>query len=312
MYVGNFEPGHSTETHIALTLQDMGHSVIQVQEDKIPTRMIEHVLEKQHPDLFLYTRTWGMLGTRVEGMGVLEQCRLLGIPTASYHLDLYFGLRREDTMEGDPFWSTDFVFTPDGGHEAEFKAAGINHHYVRPGVYKHECVPANYRAAVSSPVAFIGSANEYHHEEYPYRRQLVEWLRSAYGADFQLWGNDTIVMRGKALNEVYASTGVVVGDSLCLGFTHPYYWSDRVYETLGRGGFIIHPYIKGMDEEFTDGESIVFYDYGDWGGLKDKIDYYLSHDKERGRIAQAGHEYVKHHATYHERLAEALAHMGIG
>ena len=58
------------------------------------------------------------------------------------------------------------------------------------------------------------------------------------------------VIRGKELNDLYATAKVVVGDTLCKGFNYPYYFSDRLFETTGRGGFLIHPYIKGLEDYF--------------------------------------------------------------
>jgi SAM-dependent methyltransferase len=75
---------------------------------------------------------------------------------------------------------------------------------------------------------------------------------------------------------------------------------------MGRGGFMIHPHIKGMEEEFTHGENVIFYKYGDFDQLREYIDYYLEHHEEREKIRKAGHEFVKKNATYTNRLQEAL------
>jgi len=117
-------------------------------------------------------------------------------------------------------------------------------------------------------------------------------------------------MRGDDLNDLYASATVVVGDSLCPGFTKDHYWSDRVYETLGRGGFLIHPYIKGLGEEFTDGEQLRFYEFNDWKGLDALINHYREHPDEAKAIAARGQDFVRENCTYHQRLAQALNIMG--
>jgi SAM-dependent methyltransferase len=113
-------------------------------------------------------------------------------------------------------------------------------------------------------------------------------------------------MRGRDLNDLLASAKVVVGDSLCVDFKKAYYTSDRPYEVAGRGGFQIFPYIKGLDEEFVDGETIVFYEFGNFGQLREKIDYYLAHDEQRERIRAAGQAWVREHATYHDRMRQLL------
>jgi spore maturation protein CgeB len=110
---------------------------------------------------------------------------------------------------------------------------------------------------------------------------------------------------------LYASTKIVVGDTLCPNFSYPDYWSDRVYETLGRGGFIIHPYISGMEKEFTDKEHLVFYEYKNFKQLKELIDYYLEHDEEREKIRVSGHNLVKEKYTYKNRWEQILKELGI-
>jgi hypothetical protein len=294
-YVGNFRETYCTETHLAKTLENLGHEVIRLQEDTT-----QDVVGKC--DLFLFTRTWG----NTVKMEHLQEYKKMKIPTVSWHLDLYVGLQRDGGIDNDPFWRTDFVFTPDGDPKSAevFKEKGINHHYMKPGVFKDECYIPKIPTPDRHELIFVGSYN--YHPEWPYRQQLIDFLKSTY-PQFEHWGPEGRgLVRGDALNRLYANTKVVVGDSLCLGFDKPYYWSDRVYETLGRGGFLIHPYIEGMDEEFVDGVHLAYYKYGDFEELKAKIDYFLQADRVREDIRKIGHEFVKKHATYENRAKDVL------
>ena len=326
-YLGNFSQRHCTENHLALTLESMGHEVQRIQEngitsDDLMIEIAKHQDGSEKWNLFLFTRTWGETLT-TSHLLALENA---GIPSASYHLDLYVGLQRkylhmgsslEYMLNNDPFWRTDYVFTPDGdAASAEvFKRNGVNHIYIKPGVYEPECILSGDPEHRPIDVLFVGggdyegSPNGYGHPEWPYRDKLITWLRQTYGSRFTKYGHPQETVRNEELNELYGNSKIVVGDSVCLPygqFTHTHYWSDRVYETIGRGGFLIHPYIKGLEEEFTDGETIVFYEYGNFVQLKQKIDYYLEHDEERERIRRAGHELVKNHCTYRDRLAKVL------
>lgn len=309
VYVGNYTQAHCTEVHLANTLESLGHEVDRVQENNIDHVDLAQKLADEMFDLFLFTRTWGNTVT----LDHLEILRQRGIPSASYHLDLYVGLKRDGGIETDPFWRTDFVFTPDGdpASQAVFESKGIKHYYMKPGVFRDECYVAD-KNNNGTDLVFVGTGGtpdhprQYGHPEWPYRGQLIKFLRDTYGDVFQKYGDPDITVRGKALNQLYANAKVVVGDSLCLGFDKPYYWSDRAYETMGRGGFLIHPYIKGMEEEFEDRTNIVFYEYNNWDQLKFLIDYYIEHDEEREKIRVAGHEFVKNHATYSDRLQRML------
>lgn len=316
-YIGNFQQRHCTEVHLAATLEDLGHKVIRAQENELKP---DWVLDRPDGvDLVMYTRTWG--GYVTDDM--LKELKKLHIPTVSYHLDLYVGLSRKHLHEGktldevlqtDPFWRTDFVFTPDGDpNSAEvFKRNGVNHVYMKPGVYKPECYMAHPHGEFKYDVIFVGggdypgSPNGYGHPEWPYRDKLIQWLRETYGDRFRKFGHPNETIRNEELNRLYADTKVVIGDSVNIGFNHDHYWSDRVYETIGRGGFLIHPYVHGLQEEFIDGEHIIFYPYDMFDLLKERIDFYLEHDHIREQIRRNGHEFVNKNATYHNRLSKML------
>jgi SAM-dependent methyltransferase len=304
-YVGNFSQSFCTEVHIAATLEHMGHKVVRLQENEQHAGAVgQKIKGLGHVDLFLWTRTWsGHIS-----LADLKSLREYGIPTASYHLDLYIGLKRESGLDDDPFWRTDYVFTPDGDPASAkvFEAKGINHHYIKPAVFRDECVIGTYSPELAHDVVFVGGGATYGHPEWPYRQQLVSWLRGIYGNRFAKYGHPERTMRGQDLNDLYTSAKVVVGDSLCPNFTKPYYWSDRVYETIGRGGFLIMPRIKGLEEEFTDGENIIFYEFGNFVQLKEQIDFWLEHDYERAKVKGQAQKFVRRDATYHNRLLQAL------
>lgn len=314
-YVGNFSQQHCTEVHLANTLENIGHDVIRLQEDRYTPDEMTNALGEIDFHLFLFTRTWG----NTVKLSHLDMLRRRGIPSASYHLDLYVGLKRDGGIETDPFWRTDFVFTPDGDPKSSevFASKGIKHYYMKPGVYKRDCYISPLPSDIANDVVFVGTGGtpdhprQYGHPEWPYRGKLIQWLKDTYGSRFSKFGDPDPTIRNDDLNRLYANSKIVVGDSLCLNFDKPNYWSDRAYETMGRGGFLIHPYIKGMEEEFTDGENIVFYRYNDFSdthpqGLKKLIDYYLEHVAEREKIRLAGHNFVCEHATYHNRLTQML------
>lgn len=243
-YIGNFEPRHSTENHVRLSLEAMGHTVLRVQENRTSMDQLELVLPGA--DLVLYTRTWGLPGAPM--LDLWARLKERGIPTVSYHLDLYRGLARTDLYErlaplgisspaDDPFWRTEHCFTVDGDPESArwFAEQGINHHWMRAGVYHAEC----YRVAAPEryPVLFVGSYG--YHREWDYRPQLIDWLGGTYGRQFTLLpGNGNPAVRNHALNEAYGASRVVVGDTLCPGFTHKDYWCvDEETEILTSQGW---------------------------------------------------------------------------
>ena len=298
-YIGNFRPLHSTETHIAATLESMGHQVIRLQEDAFPLDA-----DQLPYDLVLWTRTWHNLAVN----HFIAACKRNGTLTVSYHLDLYMGISREEAIGSDPFWRTDHVFTPDGDprSEAKFKKLGINHHYIPAGVYKKECEKGTYQKKFDCDVAFVGTVWNYHNE-WPYRAQLIDFLQTTYGLRFRHYGQKGRPgVRGQDLNDLFASAKIIIGDSLCKNFTHQYYWSDRIYETTGRGGFIIHPNIVGLDTQFHIPAELVVYRFGEFEQLKGIIDFYLDNPEIREIVRARSMKRTRRDHTYNNRMEEML------
>lgn len=311
-FVGNFNVSYTSETHHANTLESLGHTVKRLQEGKANADAI--VEEATTSDLLVWVHTHGWETPDASAYGrhqILPKLKERGIPTMTYHLDLWFGLNRQNDLDDDPFYrDIGHFFTVDKQMADWFNhATDVKGHYLPAGVYAEECYLAE-PEGFDQDVVFVGSRG--YHKEWQYRPQLIDWLKDNYGQRFAHYGNDGQgVIRGDSLNRLYANTKVVVGDTLCIDFKYPYYWSDRVYETMGRGGFIIHPYIYGMEEHFEDGEHLVFYKYGDWEDLKSKIDYYIENDEEREAIRLAGHRHVAENHTYTNRWQTILKELGL-
>ncbi len=307
LYIGNFEPRHSTENHIASTLEDMGHRVTRIQEvgsNAVPAEHVSLILY-QH-DLLLWTRT--PPGLKGEAQMMLKTAEHLGIATVAYHLDLYAGLQRWVDVQNEPWWNCQYVFTADGGSDDFWKENGINHFWMPPGVWKEECYLAD-PGQQRYDVIFTGQRN--YHKEWSYRAELIDFLESEYGNRFRRFPMPgEAAVRNHDLNVLYASARVVVGDSLCLGFDHPNYWSDRVPETIGRGGFLIMPEIEGLSDHYvTDNYGkmeLMTYTFGDFHELKITIDYYLDFDDEREAVRKAGFERTLADHTYHNRMEAML------
>ncbi len=77
---------------------------------------------------------------------------------------------------------------------------------------------------------------------------------------------------------------------------------QRVFDILGAGGFLLTNYQPEIAEFFEDGVELVMYT-GKQDLLK-KIQYYLMHEEEREKIAQAGYNKVRQQYTYEKQLAK--------
>jgi hypothetical protein len=306
-FLGNFRPRtalgepFSTESHVAASYELLGHTVVRLQEDETRKADVPEVCARVNADLFHWTCTWH---TDPEGgSAMLEGLRRLGIPSVGHTLDLFVGLGREGWLDADPWFRTDWFFSADGGHPEVFAAKGINHVWLPPAVYGPECYIADPDPALVQDVIFVGSYG--YHPEWPYRKQLIDWLASTYGSRFTHYDHGS-GMRGHRLNQLYASAKVVVGDSCCPGFRQRAYWSDRIPETLGRGGALVHPWIEGIKDHYTQGEHLSYYSFGDFDVLGFSIDSLLKWSTARDERRHTACEWVKTHHTYRHRAQTIL------
>lgn len=296
LYVGDFKADHSTENYVAYGLRQNGVDVTCVQENsEMPSNaLISHIKESK-PDFVLFCKN------RFYGRGdlLVERIRKEGVLTVTWLFDLYFDLPKEMGIRRtihDAAFLSDVVFTSDGGHDKQFADLKINHRLLRQGIHEPE---AHYGKKIDAPeIVFIGT------NSYSERDRLLSGLRKRYGDRFAHYGSHAHMdeVRGEELNNLLTSAKIVVGDSV----PSPMYWSNRIYEVLGRGGFLIHPKVDGLEKEFKYYEHFMPFDYGKHEQLFEIIDYYLEHDEEREKIRKAGHEFVKENYTYTKRCKALL------
>lgn len=311
VFYGNYGVDYSSESHHAKSLESLGHTVTRLQEPKVHAKDIE--AEALKSDLFCWVKThgWHTDGDMIE---VLRNLRVAGIPSITYHLDLYRPIpERWAQYKDDPYMlALDHFFTVDA-QQADWLNANtdVKGHYLPPGVYGAECYPTSQPSPWANDVVFVGSRG--YHSGHKHRQLLLDHLERRYGPRFTRCAGDAHsgTIRGDELNRLYSNSKIVVGDTYCTPwdgkpYNYPNYWSDRLPESLGRNAFLAMPYVRGMEQHFTDGEHLVFWKFGDFDALDAKIDYYLEHDDEREKIRRAGHEHVKANHTYKHRWQTIL------
>lgn len=286
-FIGKFENMHDEE-YIARSFEMNGVEVIRFGPNVQGMQLHEKIISTK-PDILLFTKI--IFSPYLKA--TIKEGKKWGMKTVSWTFDLYWGYDREVLIKSSDFFKADYVFTTDGGHENEWKKAVINHLCIRQGIYSKECFMLPPREPQG--IVFVGSNNPLFLE----RKEIMKKLRSDY-EDF-VWvgihsGNQ---IRGSKLNELYAKKKIVVGDSVF----SPNYWSNRVVETLGRGGFLIHRDVPGLKEEYP---YLVTYD-GTYDDLKKKIDYYMTHEEERLDIVTKNFNWVKEHYTMDKKCAELLS-----
>lgn len=307
-YIGNHVPPHSTENDVTKALRACGADVRQLQENGDRTWLDLPALV-EGSDLLLWTRTWEM--DHPTQWAALDAVKEMKIPRVGFHLDRWWGLDRETQIRAEPYFThTDLTVTADGGHEDEWRSVGVRHLWFPPAV-----LGTSVGLAQPDPIewpnriAFVGSFRRYH-EEWPWRLTMVNALRKRYGKGntFGLYPNGPVAVRGAALSSLYATVDVVVGDS-CLAGGVGRYWSDRVPETLGRGGILLHPKVDGLAERYDVKRGYLWlYEAGDVDSLFRTLDEALEMSPEDRLSARlAGVDVVRGQDTYEHRMADLLA-----
>jgi hypothetical protein len=323
-YIGNFRPEHSTENDVRRTLEDMGYQVHAYQEDEIGDwqSLISALTDEdgEHlPDVILWTSTHDYaekVGHEVQ-LEMQWEARRSAVPSIGFHLDRWWGLDRWKRVLTQPFFRCDYVLTADGGHQDEFELAGVNHLWSPPAIAPHNAVRGTFRPELACDVVFVGSWAGGYHEEWQHRPQLIKHLRRKWPKRLELWGSGRNI-RGQDLADLYASAKVVVGDS-CLvpktdGSPMTHYCSDRVFETVGRGGLLVHPFVPGVlgaEDLLECGNHALGWDLGHWDKLDEVITWALDSPETVEQIRQEGFDHVKANHTYANRLDWALGLVGL-
>ena len=120
--------------------------------------------------------------------------------------------------------------------------------------------------------------------------------------------NDLIRVKNKGSVDYWSEMPLVFRNSkINLNMTIPNIKSGvplRIYDILGAGGFCLTNFQAELPMQFENGKHMVWYYSNE--DLYDKVDYYLKHEDERKRIAEAGREFVHENCSYKNRIVEML------
>jgi len=245
-------------------------------------------------DMLLWLRTHSH--NPLDDRSMLARIQDAGTVTCGLHLDLYWGIaQREKKIGNESWWKAQHVFTADGG-DRNWASRGVNHHWCPPPFGSRHLGYGKADPSVDARAVFVGSCLRSIHGDHRFR--LIAWARRTWGSRFLHVGrNGHNRLYHQKLNHLYASVGLVLGDSAPAGR----YWSDRIPRTLGRGGLLAYPRTPGLDEQgFTD-DVMIRYDRGQFGQILDR--YRELSPAERRAMTDAGLELVRSRHLWRHRLA---------
>ena len=290
-YFGNFQKNR-TEYWIAEALQ---------KKVTLKRGNLKKLNSKEYAEIVLDVKNFNpdvvLFGKVQQGTPVGEAFRTINklYPTVSWVFDLYFDLPKGLTRRTNELhFQADLVLTTDGGHKEEWKKEGIKHKTLRQGIYMPE--HKLYKRRKVRDLLFVGGIYN------AQRASFFEEMKFLYG-DRLLMVGDQEQIRGPELNKLIAESKIIIGDSA----PSDNYWSNRLYEMTGRGGFLLFPEIKGLSREFKKSE-VPTYEWNNPFSLIEKIEYYLKNEKEREKVRAAGFTRCGQY-TYDNRVKELIKHM---
>lgn len=150
-------------------------------------------------------------------------------------------------------------------------------------------------------ILFVGSSRNI-------RRPSVDALAgtahdlAVYGRNWTADLLDPRYLRGEwipnaELHRLYASAAIVLSDSLT-DMREEGFITNRVYDALASGGFVISEEVPGLDAEF-DGAVVT---YRDGAELVDRVEHFLDHPEERNALAAKGRSAVLARHTFGHRV----------
>lgn len=211
----------------------------------------------------------------------------------------------------DTLAAYDAVFTTKSQNVARYREIGqTNAHYV-PSAYEptvHHPVPAAYsRYERDFDVTFIGTFDG----SRPPLLEAAGWDRlHVWGSDWRRWPDYARHAERITPRPVYYfEFADVLSRSRCaLGLLREEAedrHTQRTFEIPACGALQVAPRNDEILSFFDEGKEIVC--FGSREELKEKLDYYLSHETERKRIARAGYERcLAGRHTYVDRVAEMI------
>lgn len=274
-----------TEFFVADSLQKKGCKVICLDVDKlINGKPIEQNI-KNDVDIVLFAS--GILQLPLEHfksiLGKIKAVKVL------YTNDWIFLNKEREQIYLERLSYFDLLITSDS---VDYKEYGIKQVRIPMA-----CLPSyKFEPAPSEKLVFIGAVH-YSKE----RREFLDKIRGCFGKlDVYGYCGNKNPIYGQELEKTIQRYKIVLGHNHINNSES--YWSSRNYIIPGYGGFLITPYVEGLEKEFEDKKHIVW--YNSFEECVDLIRYYLEHDEEREKIRKQGYEYVQKVHIWDIRIKE--------
>jgi spore maturation protein CgeB len=285
-----------TTFHLARAFKECGNTVLWLNPAKIRRRRkqkgdqwILSQIKAFNPDIiFIYSKDMPL--------GVLQEIAGGPVKIMLYYEDMSRQVSNSLAQMGQ---LVDFFLATNKGLLPNYKQAGI----ARPIYFIGACDRHDHRMrhpvlpVWKSDIAFIGQARADEPRVVLTRKLAERFKVKVYGKNWQAFGIQpalkTVTPRRYAL--VCGGAKIILGADITDEVEG--YWSNRLWLTLGCGGFFLTAYVRGMEEYFENKKHLVWY-HSEQECLA-LAEEYLARPRERSQIALEGYRLVHEHHTFH-------------
>jgi len=215
----------------------------------------------------------------------------------------------------------DAYFSKETGWRRDYEDAGVNFIYwpedACPVFYKkadltdpeelHRCELLKLTEEVY-PVVFSATWTDLGMDRPKYIQPIADALPlTIFSMNWDAWVDHGFKAQAGMWDESYCLLIAKSKINLAIDWRHDIegYWSDRIAQILGAGGFVLAKYTLGMERSFgPDKEHLVY--WNDQAECIEKANYYLEHEDERKQIAYRGHEYCLKYMKFDYRVKQFL------
>lgn len=131
------------------------------------------------------------------------------------------------------------------------------------------------------------------------RQEMIQFLKGEYGDLFQAYGMGQENPMLNPMEAVHAYNGckIAIGQN---NFLRTGYSSDRLFNTMGCGAFMITSHFPDIETLFEKEKHLEW--FTNFDELKNLIDYYLDDETEREIIAEEGHQFILENHRWKNRF----------
>ena len=293
-----------TTAHLFRAFQEKGHETIWLNPSRLKRKkgnvsdlfLLEQILAFVPDIVFIYSNDIPIF--------ILREVVKQGFTTVQYYEDWSSEIPSGLILRAR--WVDHFLVT-NKGMKTRYTKAGVQN----PLYFTGACDAHDHRVQRpllpiwKSDIAFIGAGRSGEP-----RVELVKLLKKqyrlkVYGRNWKRFGiNPTLPnIRPRGYRLICSGAKIILGSDVTSDIEG--YWSNRLWLTLGCGGFFLTKYVKGLEDYFENKRHLVW--YHDQKECLELVQEYLNKPREREQIARQGCTLVHSEHTFHHFVDRVIA-----